>query len=306
MNNTTNPSSIMASPNLSSLLQQVRSVLGPTKALTLDEKLAQLTEAELKHLLQTARFVQLGMSLPNNHSKSYADVALAMYPKMNVNRREMIAEMLQDADPVEAIGLTPKSGPDYESDVYNEWESLQPTPDDKSALALEAALADVFPEQAKEQEDKPNKIKPTGRYKDKAAFIAAITPAAEAAAARLNIDPKIIIAQSALETGWGKSVKGNSYFGIKAHGSDKTVEFDTHEEDAAGLMRKQRDSFRAYDNLEDSVSGYAEFISNNPRYKPMLEAKTTEEQISALGETGYATDSKYGDKIRSIVKGLET
>jgi flagellum-specific peptidoglycan hydrolase FlgJ len=281
----------MASPNLSSLLQQVRSVLGPTKALTLDEKLAQLTEAELKHLLQTARFVQLGMSLPNNHSKSYADVALAMYPKMNVNRREMIAEMLQDADPVEAIGLTPKSGPDYESDVYNEWESLQPTPDDKSALALEAALADVFPEQAKEQEDKPNKIKPTGRYKDKAAFIAAITPAAEAAAARLNIDPKIIIAQSALETGWGKSVKGNSYFGIKAHGSDKTVEFDTHEEDAAGLMRKQRDSFRAYDN---------------PRYKPMLEAKTTEEQISALGETGYATDSKYGDKIRSIVKGLET
>jgi flagellum-specific peptidoglycan hydrolase FlgJ len=296
----------MASPNLSSLLQQVRSVLGPTKALTLDEKLAQLTEAELKHLLQTARFVQLGMSLPNNHSKSYADVALAMYPKMNVNRREMIAEMLQDADPVEAIGLTPKSGPDYESDVYNEWESLQPTPDDKSALALEAALADVFPEQAKEQEDKPNKIKPTGRYKDKAAFIAAITPAAEAAAARLNIDPKIIIAQSALETGWGKSVKGNSYFGIKAHGSDKTVEFDTHEEDAAGLMRKQRDSFRAYDNLEDSVSGYAEFISNNPRYKPMLEAKTTEEQISALGETGYATDSKYGDKIRSIVKGLET
>jgi flagellum-specific peptidoglycan hydrolase FlgJ len=228
-----------------------------------------------------------------------------MYPKMNVNRREMIAEMLQDADPVEAIGLTPKSGPDYESDVYNEWESLQPAADDKSALALEAALADVFPEQAKEQEDKPNKIKPTGRYKDKAAFIAAITPAAEAAAAKLNIDPKIIIAQSALETGWGKSVKGNSYFGIKAHGSDKTVEFDTHEEDAAGLMRKQKDSFRAYDNLDASVAGYADFIANNPRYKPMLEAETTEEQITALGESGYATDSKYGDKIRSIVKGLE-
>jgi hypothetical protein len=143
----------MASSSLSSLLQQVRSALGPTKALTLDEKLSQLTEAELKHLLQTARFVQFGMSLPNNHSKSYADVAMAMYPKMGSYRREMIAEMLQDAAPVEAIGLTPKSEPDYESDVYSEWSSLQPTPDDKSALALEAALADVFPEQAKEQAD---------------------------------------------------------------------------------------------------------------------------------------------------------
>ena len=152
MPNTTNPSGIMASPNLSSLLQQVRSALGPTKALTLDEKLSQLTEAELKHLLQTARFVQFGMSLPHNHSKSYADVAFAMYPKMNVNRREMIAEMLQDADPVEAIGLTPKSeAVDYRADVYNEWESLQPAADDKSALALESALAEVFPEPAKEQ-----------------------------------------------------------------------------------------------------------------------------------------------------------
>ena len=104
----------------------------------------------------------------------------------------------------------------------------------------------------------------------------------------------------------GAQVKGNSYFGIKAHGSDKTVSFNTHEEDAAGLMRKQKDSFRAYDSLDDSVAGYADFISNNPRYKPMLEAETTEEQISALGASGYATDSKYGEKIRSIVKGLET
>ena len=153
---------------------------------------------------------------------------------------------------------------------------------------------------------KSNKATPAGPYADKAAFIAAITPAAEAAAAKLDLDPKIIIAQSALETGWGKSVKGNSYFGIKAHGSDKTVSFDTHEEDAAGLMRKQKDSFRAYDNLDASVAGYADFIANNPRYKPMLKAETTEEQISALGESGYATDSKYGEKIRSIVKGLET
>ena len=65
-------------------------------------------------------------------------------------------------------------------------------------------------------------------------------------------------------------------------------------------------AIRAYETLEDSVSGYADFLASNPRYKPMLEAKTTDEQISALGESGYATDSKYGDKIRSIVRGLST
>ena len=307
MNDTTSPSGIMQpKKELTALRQQIRNALGPSKALTLDEKLAQLSEVELKQLLQTARLVMFGMSLPNNHSKSYADIALAMYPKMNINRRDLIAEMLQDAEPVQAVGLTPKNEPDYTTDVYAEWESLQPTADDKSALALEAALADVFAEQPKEPAATPNKATPAGPYADKAAFIAAITPAAEAAAAKLNIDPKIIIAQSALETGWGKAVKGNSYFGIKAHGSDKTVSFDTHEEDAAGLMRKQKDSFRAYDSLDASVAGYADFIANNPRYKPMLEAETTEEQIFALGESGYATDSKYGEKIRAIVKGLET
>ena len=71
-------------------------------------------------------------------------------------------------------------------------------------------------------------------------------------------------------------------------------------------MRNQKASFRAYDNLEDSVSGYADFMASNSRYKTILEAETTDEQIAALGESGYATDSQYGDKIRSIVKGLGT
>ena len=143
MSDTTNPSGIMRpKQELSALRQQVRNVLGPTKVLTLDQKLSQLSEAELKSLLQTARFVQFGMSLPQNYSKSYADIVFAMYPKLNVNRRDLIAEMLQDAAPVAAIGLTPKSEPDYEADVYAEWSSLQPAADDKSVSALESALSE--------------------------------------------------------------------------------------------------------------------------------------------------------------------
>jgi flagellum-specific peptidoglycan hydrolase FlgJ len=297
MNQTQNPSNglMQQASQLSSLREQIRSSLGPRKApLSLDEHLAQLSEQELTHLLSIAKMVKVAHGFGANRNRSYVDLIREMYPRFHSGKREVIAAMMQDADPIENTALTPaKPSLDYTDAALDEWSRAidEPEPAPVQGLSKQAV--------------KPNRATPVGPYKDKEAFIAAITPAAKAAAARLNIDPKIIIAQSALETGWGKSVKGNSYFGIKAHGSDKTVSFNTHEEDAAGLMRKQKDSFRAYDNLDDSVPGYAEFISNNPRYKPMLEAKTTEEQISALGETGYATDSKYGEKIRSIVKGLE-
>ena len=277
----------------SELLKLIHKAFGPapTQPRSLEQRLSSLTEAELQQVMQWAKFVKMSQNFGKiNQAKSYAQLTHEMYVKFDNDRKALIADLLQEADPVEAIGYTPpKATVSYNDDGLSEWttSTIQPAPSPAA-------------------ETKPNRATPAGPYADKAQFIAAITPAAEAAAAKLNIDPKIIIAQSALETGWGKSVKGNSYFGIKAHGSDKTVEFDTHEENATGLMRKQKDSFRAYDNLDESVAGYADFISNNPRYKPMLEAETTEEQISALGESGYATDSKYGEKIRSIVKGLGT
>ena len=294
MNNTTNPSGLMsASPKeRSDLLKLIHNTFGPapTKPQSLEQRLASLTEAELKQVMQWAKFVKMSQSFGKiNQAKSYAQLTHEMYGKFDDQRKSLIADLLQEADPVDAVGYTPpKVAVSYRDEVGDEWlrATSQPAPSPAAAT-------------------KPNKAAPAGPYKDKAAFIAAITPAAEAVAAKLDIDPKIIIAQSALETGWGNFVEGNSFFGIKAHGSEKTVEFDTHEEDAAGNMRKQKDSFRAYDNLDASVAGYADFIANNPRYKPMLEAKTTDDQISALGESGYATDSKYGDKIRSIVKGLE-
>ena len=216
-----------------------------------------------------------------------------MYPQFSSSKRSILVRYCKMLILLENTALTPaKSLVTTLNAALDEWTTGRTAPEPAPCACCSTLNL--------------TRLHLLGPYADKAAFIAAITPAAEAAAAKLDIDPKIIIAQSALETGWGKSVKGNSYFGIKAHGSEKTVEFDTHEEDAAGLMRKQKDSFRAYDNLDASVAGYADFIANNPRYKPMLEAKTTDEQISALGESGYATDSKYGDKIRSIVKGLGT
>jgi flagellum-specific peptidoglycan hydrolase FlgJ len=106
------------------------------------------------------------------------------------------------------------------------------------------------------------------------------------------------MAQGVLETGWGSNVKGNNYFGIKGEGQA----FTTHEE-VDGLMVKQKDKFRTYDSLEDSVRDYGLFLQENKRYRPLLEAKTLDQQIDALAGSGYATDSKYGDKIRGIIEG---
>ena len=68
-------------------------------------------------------------------------------------------------------------------------------------------------------------------------------------------------------------------------------------------MVKQKDEFRTYDSLEYSVRDYALFLQENKRFTPLLEANTLDEQIVALAGSGYATDSKYGDKIRGIIEG---
>jgi peptidoglycan hydrolase FlgJ len=106
---------------------------------------------------------------------------------------------------------------------------------------------------------------------------------------------RIVMAQAALETGWGSKVKGNNYFGIRGKGQA----FTTHEE-VNGLMVKQKGEFRTCDSLEDSVRYYGKFLKENKRYKPLLKADSVNEQIEALAGIGYATDSRYGEKIKEI------
>ena len=135
-------------------------------------------------------------------------------------------------------------------------------------------------------------------------FMTRLEAAARKEGKRIGVDHRIIMAQAIQETGWGKHVKGNNYFGIKAHGSDdgKNVEFTTHEV-VDGKKVKIKDTFKGYDSLEDSVKGYADFLLENPRYKPMLEADGYEEQLVELGKSGYATDPDYTKKLSGIITG---
>lgn len=136
-------------------------------------------------------------------------------------------------------------------------------------------------------------------------FIAMMAPAAIAEGQRIGVDPRIIIAQAAQETGWGKSAPNNNYFGIKSHGKAGGGSFATTEY-INGQPVTITDSFRGYGSPEESVAGYASFLTENPRYQPMLAASGDfDAQIAALGESGYATDPNYASSVGSIARGID-
>lgn len=134
-------------------------------------------------------------------------------------------------------------------------------------------------------------------------FVSSIAPAALEASQRTGVDPRIIVAQAALESGWGKHAPGNNLFGIKSHGQDGGNTLATTEV-VNGQPVRTNASFRAYASPADSVSGYADFINENPRYAAFKAAQGLDGQIDALGASGYATDPNYAAKIRSIASGL--
>jgi flagellum-specific peptidoglycan hydrolase FlgJ len=86
---------------------------------------------------------------------------------------------------------------------------------------------------------------------------------------------------------------------VKSHGKANGLMVATHEV-IDGKRIKVEDSLRQYENFDDSIADYGSFLREHKRYKPMLDANTLEEQITALGKSGYATDSRYADKVKQI------
>lgn len=130
-------------------------------------------------------------------------------------------------------------------------------------------------------------------------FVQELTPAARAIGAEYGIDPALIITQAAIESGWGKEVAGNNYFGVKSHGQPGGQSVMTHEEVNGQLVPMYQD-FRKYDSLEESMRDYAKFLKDNPRYSGVFEASDLQGQIDAIAGSGYATSSKYPDLLNDV------
>lgn len=147
-------------------------------------------------------------------------------------------------------------------------------------------------------------------WSDPEAFARDIWPHAERAAKKLNVAPQAIVAQAALETGWGAHVMPdrqgrNSFnlFGIKAGSgwsgeqvSKKTLEFE------AGVPRPQRANFRAYGDVAATFEDYTTFLSSNPRYSGVRDYGSDAAGFAnALQDSGYATDPNYAEKLTRIL-----
>jgi len=141
-------------------------------------------------------------------------------------------------------------------------------------------------------------------------FVENLWPHAQQAAEKLGVNPKAILAQAALETGWGKYpiAKENgaasfNLFGIKADGrwsGDRAVVNTLEFRD--GVAKREKAAFRAYDSFGQSFDDYANFLSSSERYKDALQSGDDASMFAAsLQKGGYATDPKYSEKIDSIL-----
>lgn len=96
----------------SPLLDQLRAILSPAAGSprTLEQRLASLNEIEQKLILQTAQFVHLAMQMrqaTNDKTMDYADLVQSMYRGMSLDKRQLIAELLNETAPLDFVP-TPK------------------------------------------------------------------------------------------------------------------------------------------------------------------------------------------------------
>lgn len=133
-------------------------------------------------------------------------------------------------------------------------------------------------------------------------FIQTMMPHALAVSQATGLDPRMVLAQSALETGFGASAPGNNYFGIKGGNGPPMA---TTEAGPGGALVPAQASFRSYPDAGSSAQDYVQFIKGNQgRYAPVMQAQGLDAQIDAMAKSGYATDPQYGAKLRAIAQSL--
>ncbi len=141
-------------------------------------------------------------------------------------------------------------------------------------------------------------------------FVNQVMPTIRRAADALGVDPRGLLAQAALETGWGQRMPrmadgspSLNMFGIKAgeewtgaRATADTVEFSN------GVATPRRTAFRAYGSIEESVSDFANLLKNSPRYRDAMAAGgDAQAYVDSIGRSGYATDPDYANKLSQIL-----
>lgn len=246
---------------------------------------------------------QLAVNLAGNPGTGLADlVAKQLSPDQNrVQEKRDITDYLQNSltaitTQLKPLQVLPKAA--AEKPAFIEANGVR-------TFALDSIEEPVF-------QALPDTSKAVGAIKSRQHFVDKLLPLAKQAAAELGVDPRILVAQAALETGWGQSViktrDGNSshnLFNIKAgkawtgkQANVSTLEFEQ------GIAKKTMAGFRAYSSYQDSFNDYVKFLKENPRYSDALKAVSNPAgYIQELQQAGYATDPNYSGKVLTIYNG---
>jgi len=153
-------------------------------------------------------------------------------------------------------------------------------------------------------------VSPSSLPSDSNDFIAQLAQPAQVASQQSGIPHHLILAQAALESGWGQrqiltreGKPSYNVFGIKASGDWKgeTTDIMTTEYEG-GAAKKVRASFRVYGSYMEALSDYVKLLSNNPRYAAVANAPSAEQGARALQAAGYATDPKYAQKLVGMIQ----
>jgi flagellar protein FlgJ len=153
---------------------------------------------------------------------------------------------------------------------------------------------------------------PTSMTQSAGEFVDQVLPSIRTAAEALGLNPLVLLAQAALETGWGKRMARTAdgspslnLFGIKAddtwagaRAAANTVEY------AGGVATQRQAAFRAYGSIEESVNDFANLLKNSPRYRHAAAAgPDAQAYVDGIGRSGYATDPEYAAKLNDILHG---
>ena len=142
-------------------------------------------------------------------------------------------------------------------------------------------------------------------------FVAEVWPHAVEASRKTGIPPQFMVAQAALETGWGQKQLRNpdgspshNLFNIKAGSAWKgdTVAREVTEY-ANGQAYTEPARFRAYGSYAESFRDYASLMTRSPRYADVLGQTDPAAFARSLQDAGYATDPMYADKLTRIIGG---
>jgi flagellar protein FlgJ len=313
-------------------LQSIKHQAKTDKEGALDAVAKQFESIFVSMMIKSMRDANKGFSegnlLQSSESDSYqqmfdSQLAVTLSTDKGIGLADVIKRQLSKSTLGVDSGNEPKSfelNKSYNIDGYNR-RSLSPRlSNDEMQRAIakvdnslqemtNLSLSDMTEQSA---QAKDPLLTPKGKidFSSPDSFIQSLYPYAKSVEQETGIDARLMLAQSALETGWGKhqimkedGSPSFNLFGIKAQQgwSGDSAKITTTEY-RGGLAMKEQASFRSYDSYGESFKDYAKFLQGNDRYQTALEQVSDPKEFAiALQNSGYATDPNYATKINSIM-----